>query len=342
MKKYVKIVLSLAIIFTANVALAGAGADFHLAKNIYIKQNTYVSPVISFKEPMDRAVLSWNATTPGKSSIELRLRARAGKNGWSNWFTMGVWGEGIKSHSVTGQDNKFGKVDIDTLELKEAAKDWQYRIIVHRNGSKELPSIDSIGLTVKNSKSFKKEFAREGIKSKPLKVPAISQFEYANAAGKPDLGKRICSPTSVTMLLEYNGLKDLSPIDIAKRVYDSGADAYGNWPFNTAAMYDLLHDAQPDKPFTTYVRWYESFDELMDNVANGTPVIVSVGFKEGELKGAPKPTPGHLVLVRGADKKYVYVNDPAAPDRRSVPRRYLKDEFVKAWKGVAYIMDERQ
>jgi len=79
----------------------------------------------------------------------------------------------------------------------------------------------------------------------------------------------------------------------------------------------------------------------MDNVRDGEPVIVSIGFKEGELNGAPMPTPGHLVLIRGADSRYVYVNDPAAPDKHSVARKYSRAEFIKAWKGVAYVVEKR-
>ncbi len=100
---------------------------------------------------MDRAVLSWNAVTPGNSAVELLLRAQIAPQRWSNWFRMGVWGSHIPSHSIKGQSNAFGAVDIDTLELKTAARDWQYKIILHDSDHHESPTINAIGLTVKNS-----------------------------------------------------------------------------------------------------------------------------------------------------------------------------------------------
>lgn len=335
-----KLILSISVVVIlsiSNICAADTGSDFHLDKNISVKNNGYTSRAIKFDHPMDRAVLSWNAATPEDSYIEFLLRAKSEKSGWSNWFKMGVWGENIEPHSVKGQKTRFGKVDIDTLELKEASLEWQYKIVLHNGRTASLPKIYSIGLAVKNSRNYKKDPADAGVEIKPLKVPRFSQFETATAENRPDLGKRICSPTSVTMLLAYNGIDDLSPLTVAAKVYDHGADAYGNWSFNTAAMFNYLNRSKQSPSFVTYVRWYESFDELMDNVRKKEPVIVSISFKDGELKGAPKPTAGHLVLVKGADKKYVYVNDPAAPDKRSVARKYLKDEFIRAWKGVAYI-----
>ncbi len=99
------------------------GADFHLDRDPQTKKGSFTSPVIKFDAPMNRAILSWNAVTPGNSHVELFIRARVGGLDWSNWFSMGEWGSNIEAHSIKGQDNKFGKVDIDTLELKGTATD---------------------------------------------------------------------------------------------------------------------------------------------------------------------------------------------------------------------------
>lgn len=324
---------TLAIVFLATPLLAyAAGADFHLDKDINIKGKTYTSPVITFNDPMDRAVVSWNVSTPNGSFIKIELRAQGEDKKWSNWFMMGTWGKEYESYSKSGQKTKYGKVDIDTLILNNPAKNWQYKITLHNGRDNAKPIISAIALTVKNSKTYQK---RDDLKfsAKPLNVPKISQYEAAKLAGDSDRGNIICSPTSTTMLLQFNGVKDISPLTIADYVLDNNSDIhYGNWPFNTAIIHDVTGHV-------SYVRWYESFGDLVKIISKGEPAIVSIGFKEGELNGAFKPVPGHLVLIRGADKKYVYVNDPAAPDKNSVARRYSRDQFVKAWKGVAYILD---
>lgn len=321
--------------------LASDGVDFHLDRHLNVSSKNYTSPIIHFSQPMDRGVLSWNATTPDDSHIALYLRVRAPQEKWTPWFAMGIWGQHIQSHSIKLPETAFGKVDIDTLELKAPAQDWQYKIIRSPSKNGELPQVTNIALTVKNRQTYQKDFNPPIVIAKPLSVPAFSQYEAGNAAGKPDLGKRICSPTSDAMFLSFSGIQNITPLDVADRVYDSvGSEHYGNWPFNTAVLYSALHAHSPAQDVVSYVRWYESFNDVLTHVQNGEPVIVNIGFKEGELNGAFKPTPGHLVVVRGADKKYIYVNDPAAPTRNTVARRYDRNQFIKAWKGVAYIVEK--
>jgi len=52
------------------------------------------------------------------------------------------------------------------------------------------------------------------------------------ASGHKD-NHSICSPTSLTMLLKYYG-KNLEPNDVTKGTFDTGSEAYGNWPQNVA------------------------------------------------------------------------------------------------------------
>ena len=50
---------------------------------------------------------------------------------------------------------------------------------------------------------------------------------------------------------------------------------------------------------------------------------------------------GHLVVVYGITEDAVLVNDPAAPNRGVVPRRYPIEQFAQAWfrhRGAAYIL----
>jgi uncharacterized protein YvpB len=52
-------------------------------------------------------------------------------------------------------------------------------------------------------------------------------------------------------------------------------------------------------------------------------------------------TTGHLVVVTGYDGDAVYANDPAAPTRASVARRYAQAQFARAWlqhSGVGYVL----
>ena len=336
MKKIVIAVI--ALVLYSSVAVAGSSVGFHIDRNMAISGSNYQSEVIHFDDPMDRGVLSWNVFVVGKNSVKFQLRAKMSNGRFTPWYTMGVWGGKKGSTSVMGQKNAYGKVDVDTLILEQPSQDWQYRLISKGGGKDGWPLINNVALTVKNSKTFKKSDL--GNNAKPFTVPAISQFQEAKTEMRPELARRICSPTSSAMALRYNGLKVPSLVDYAMSVFDKGSDMYGNWAFNTAGLYDGLVNKIAGNDVATYVRWYSSFDDLLTNVVAGQPVIVSIGFTEGDLDGAPIPTAGHLVVVRGADSKYVYVNDPAMPTDAKVATRYKRDQFVKAWKGIAYVIDK--
>jgi hypothetical protein len=316
-------------------------SDFRLERAHPAKDGAVTSEVMRFEHPMNRGVLSWNVATPGKSSVEVMLRARSETKGWSGWFTMGVWGERIASRSGKRQENGFGFVNVDTLMLHEGVRDWQYRIQLHPDKRGAMPTVHAVGLAVKNTRACRNGGTPASPEVRALDVPAISQFEAARRGRAPKLARRICSPTSVAMLLRYHGVTDPSPVRLAAKIYDRGARAYGNWPFNIAALFSALNAKLPQVSYLAYVRWYDTFDDLLENVRKDGPAIVNIAFKRGQLRGAPVPTSGHILLVRGADRNYVYVNDPAFPQARRVPARYARDEFVRAWKGAAYVVEKQ-
>jgi hypothetical protein len=72
------------------------------------------------------------------------------------------------------------------------------------------------------------------------------------------------------------------------------------------------------------------------------PVIASIRFREGDVKGfLYKSTGGHLLVVRGFDENGdVIVNDPASREKGNGPV-YPAAEFAKAWfdnGGVGYVI----
>lgn len=334
---FVTVVLAFLLLGPAP-SLAASSVGFHSDRSIENASQRVQSSVISFPQKMDHAVLSWNALAPEGGTVTFQLRAKIGKR-WTPWYTMGVWGDGGSARSVAGQEDRSGKVDVDTLVLKEGAREWQYRLTKDNPRGGRLPFVSSVSLAVKDGKTYQKGDGEKGKVVHPLTIPAISQFETSKAEHHEELAKRICSPSSSAMVLRSLGAKVPSVTDYALGVYDPASDMFGNWPLNTAGIYRELARTRPPESVATYVRWYETFDELLENVERGVPVIVSIKFKEGELDGAPIPTPGHLVVVRGADEKHVYVNDPAAASNSTVPRRYKRVQFINAWKGMAYVVE---
>jgi Peptidase_C39 like family len=68
-------------------------------------------------------------------------------------------------------------------------------------------------------------------------------------------------------------------------------------------------------------------------VRAGIPVVASITFGRGRLRGAPiSATNGHLLVVVGFTRAgNVVVNDPAARTRAGVRRTYDRGQFEDAW-----------
>jgi len=132
-------------------------------------------------------------------------------------------------------------------------------------------------------------------------VPKISQriLDHPHTS-------RICSPTSCSMLAGYFNKKCIDSIAFSYTVFDPKLDTYGNWPLNTAALYNTCH-----QKISCFTQRLHSFAKLHQKLLSNTPVIVSV---RGALKGALQPyNKGHLMLVFGWKKKEkkVICHDPA-------------------------------
>lgn len=87
-----------------------------------------------------------------------------------------------------------------------------------------------------------------------------------------------------------------------------------------------------------------SLAALEAEIAAARPVVISHCYGRGELEGAPvSATDGHLIVVKGfTSSGDVVVNDPAAPDERSVERVYRRAQLAHTWLenagGIAYLV----
>jgi len=293
-----------------------------------VLESTILTPAQSF----DTLIPSWNVETPLGSSSVLEVRARVDKH-WTRYYSFGQWSSTGLSSSVNGQADADGTLSTDTLKLERLATQFQYRLTLTTNASSGQPkarlltfSTDSRTLTaVKNAEGNRSSWG------KILKVPPYSQMVFK-------AGEGWCSPTSLSMVLAFWGINRSVP-EVAARVFDSAYRGTGNWPFNTAYAASLGLEA--------YVTRLPGMGALEEYIARGVPVITSIGFKAGEIKGAPVAwSEGHLLVVVGFDKLgNVVVNDPAGQNESEVRRTYSRAEFERAWMGhsggTVYLLSPR-
>jgi hypothetical protein len=185
-----------------------------------------------------------------------------------------------------------------------------------------------------------------------LAVPTYSQeLHQGHYPNYDNGGEAWCSPTSTAMVVGFWGTGPTAaetswvtpPLDAvvdhaARNVYDYIYDGCGNWPFNTAyaARFGL-------EGFVTRLR---SLTEAETFVAAGIPLVASVSFSKGELKGAGYGTNGHLMVIRGFTASGdVVANDPAShlvADNAQVRVVYDRQQFENVWVprsgGIVYVI----
>lgn len=161
-----------------------------------------------------------------------------------------------------------------------------------------------------------------------IPVPALSQMVEAEA-----IRMRVCSPTSVAMVLGALGVP-ATAADMAAAAYCAEHDRYGVWPANVWAA--------SRRGALGYVAALDSWADARALLARGIPLVVSEAHAPGVLPGSPlAETDGHLLVLRGLRAGRALVNDPAAPSAETVPMEYALEEFGRAWLGhggIAYVL----
>lgn len=298
----------------------------------------YTSPWVLNEFPFNEVLVSWNVDLPEKCGFTVELRcARERVEEPTAWYHLGRFGnhpEVVRPH--TRDEN--GTVAIDCFSATSWHQAYQYRLRLLAHGTAE-PKLKRLTVIVSNQPGNPELHARFATPPPPvanapleLKVPFRSQ-----RAEDPAIQGRICSPTSVAMVLAYRGLEQPTS-EVARRTFDTDHDIYGNWPANIQAAYSFGARGR--------IARFRSWDQARASIASGQPIIASIRDKQGALKQAPyATTDGHLLVITGFDAAgNVRVNDPAAADARRGIAVYDREAMEKVWLdqgGVAYLLGEK-
>lgn len=317
--------------------------------NKYIEYGIYTSQVINLKT-FKRLLVSWNCETPKGTWIEVQARAFISyyddnKNStyeWSDWLSFGKWGTHIKRSSKS-PDSHLAKISTDEFIIKgnytDTASKIQIRALLHTENTNVTPSIRQFIISYKDNTPRIKGI--EIPSNKIIDVPSYSQY-----IRDKNIGSVICSPTSITMLLNRRN-ENLIVEETAWSCFDYDYEAFGNWLFNVAFASSLGYESFVE---------YGNLKSLKREIYSGYPVAVSVKYTNDinnleypYIENAPITTAGHILVVRGFEKKdgidYVVVNDPAGKSNESVTRRYKLSEFENAWhrgSNIMYVIHDKE
>jgi uncharacterized protein YvpB len=297
-----------------------------------------VSNIISPGFPFKQLIFSWNASKLDSLEIlQFEVEVSPDSNTWEK-FSYQTWGAQIESawqYESVKEIKGIGKMNVDVLSLEKPMQFARVRVrALGTTGAGEIIlrrvalSFSSDNVTwddySKNQRDIKAEFGK--IK---LAVPYFTQRNLP-----PSISGSCCSPTSVSMVLNYYG-REIEPEQFAYQAYDSRGQIYGNWPHNMAAAFACGLGK-------TWIASHSSFDEIYDEVASGKPVVISVAYGYDELPHSPihEALDGHLIVVVGFDgPNTVICNDPAGHGVEDGIVNYPRYELEKIWLdhgGIAY------
>jgi uncharacterized protein YvpB len=292
-----------------------------------------VSPGFEF----DQLILSWNIRyndNPGRFNFDLDVSKDSLE--WHR-FDYLSWGDNAyKEVSGEKRIEGIGRVNVDVLKLEKPMR--YVRVIVRRTGAEKTERAFLRRLSLAFSKdnpswvNYRRYHGKENEQyygTVRLSVPYITQRSLkANKEGGA------CSPTSVSMILNYH-IPGIDPEGFAWKTYDYENEIFGNWPYNVQAAFA----AGLSK---TWVSRHCGFDEIYYEVSTGRPVVISIAYDYDELPNSPihAAENGHLVVVVGFDgPDSVICNDPAGHGVDDGIVKYPRKELERAWighTGVAY------
>jgi hypothetical protein len=288
-------------------------SDSAMSGSIVLKPQTAL-------HPFNIGLPSWNGTVPGNSGA-FRIQVRIPyQSDWSPWLDVGFWKAnqwpGTKKTSYNG-----GRVDIDILVLYSYATRWQFRVEMKRDSAAvSSPTLSLLSFFVSDERTTQTyDFsAVMADNPAPIFVPTTFLAQYRIS---DEFGGRICSPTTVSMILLSYGI-EVNPFQFALDTYDPYWEIFGVWPrvVQNASEYGLKGTV------TRYRTWSQARDVL----ANGGRIGMSIGQP---LYG------GHLVMLAGfTENGDPIVHDPART-YDGYAHVFHKNDLSHAWfdkGGVAY------
>lgn len=225
----------------------------------------YYSPVYEV-DNFRVMVASWEAVTPGKSSIEVEVRGyrdSAEKSSWTGWYSFGEWGTGIKSESKESDDLK-GTMDVDVLSFASSefnANKFQVRVTLKSDG-KSSPKLYNV---IAAFREYDAGLAGADINGNIEKTEDFKAYSAYSYFGKT-AGWRF--ENMMLMLLNNQGA-DLLFEEVALYGYDF--EGAGNWVFT------------PSKAgafgYTGFARYGSSMDAIKEYIDNGVAVGILANTK---------------------------------------------------------------
>lgn len=306
-----------------NALLATAFLAIHSLDNWHWDARHRVAEtLITAPTVFNDVVMTLNARALGGSVVRVKVRAAYGTR-TTKFYTLAEWSESLaRRRSIDHQKDADGDVQTDTWLLTKPTNQLDVRVEYVPGPDGTLPHVYGLDFSFVNSEIARLEAApNKAAWGTMIPVAKRNQGDYEN-------GGVICSPTSLSMILNYYGEQLARPDltadvpEVAGGVFDQVWGGTGNWCFNASYA--------ASRGMRSYVTRLNNIAEAEAWILAGRPLACSVSY--GLLRGHGKrdPNDGHLVVLIGftAEGDPIF-NDPGS--RAQEHHTYKRADFDAAW-----------
>ncbi|MGN0975926.1 MAG: hypothetical protein ACI4OL_07965 [Gemmiger sp.] len=292
----------------------------------YVPYGCYTSPAVPM--PLfDALRVSWNATTPQGTVVEMQARVMVDGN-WCPWCSFGKWSPYIRRESPAPSTRGPLVLEPDRLLLdSKRGAQIQLRIYLYTQDERRTPAVRLLAASVRQT-----DVIPSG--GKPVNA-CLRLLPYAAAERAPTLQGAMDLAVSLASLTNRWGA-DILPEEFAFAMYDWQPECRANLSFAAAAAGCW--------GFPAWVR-YTDLGGLRADARAGYGAVVRLTPTAAQ-KEAGYP-PHRYVAVRGFSDRFgggtptVLLDDPMAPSDFEAETEMPLDEFMVAWDNVALTIRPR-
>ena len=269
------------------------------------------------------ALISWNiAMTDGGFAVDMAVRC-ADTGEWSRELEINAWGD-MSGTTRSPKAHPWCAVAVDHFQSQVPCN----ALRLHQRSSSNTEAV------VHQLVACTRDDAAPGPMTAASQCCRIEVPFRSQKSEDATVADRICSPTSVAMVMEYFGV-DVPTKDVAALLHDPEERIYGNWVRAVQGAHEL--------GLAGHLESFEDLESAEALLARGQPIIASIRTAAGDIPNAPyEQTQGHLLVLTGTDERgNIRVNDPAAVNAASGVTTYPRQAIHKAWilnGGIAYIL----
>ncbi|MEO1534946.1 MAG: C39 family peptidase, partial [Planctomycetota bacterium] len=285
--------------------------------------------VVECGEPFTHALVSFNADVPRGAGVQAEVAVPDG-DGWSPWMMIADWGE-VPRERLTPTRWSGGRIMIDELIADQPLARLRVRVRGFAgSGGAAMPVLDRVDVVVSRRAPERVLDAAAG-----RDVRVETPFRPCEIKDDDGLASRLCSPTSLAMLLAQRGARPAYG-ELIGSVYDARHDLYGVWPRAIQAAYAF---GVPGR-----LHRFGDWAEVRDHLSSVGPIAISMRAAEGEVRGMGyDASDGHIVVLTGLTALGdAVVLDPAFGTEDEARRVYPADDLSEVWlrrsRGTAYIL----